>query len=77
MCLNIYLTGFGSFPHTQQARSAEASIVKPLKVSQIACDVQDLVGHELMAVRQPEHSLPGTVAHDVQYILTENQHDPQ
>lgn len=50
-CVRIF--GFGSFPQSQQAQSPKASIVKLLKVSQIACDVQDHDGHEQMAVNSP------------------------
>lgn len=52
-------TRFGSLPHTQQEKSNEAGKVKLLKVSLIACDVQDAIGQ--MSQQQPEHSLPGTV----------------
>lgn len=70
--LNINLSHRIWFLPAQPAHSSEASMVKPLKVSQIAADVQDPAGRDQMAVREQRsgHSLPGTALHDVRYILS-------
>ena len=84
VCLNINLSHRIWFLPAQPVHSSEASIVKRLKVSQILRDVRDPVDHQQMAMRErrSEHSLPGTVLHDVRYwqwlqVETGNQYDSQ